>query len=105
MSIVVGRKPQTPEEKEQGIFYYYVDTSDSNSATLAGTRQGKGIFFVDPFIDILTRARLIANRASFVMTATKGDEPRKWYKTSVFQNREKAMIGIGILDIETLFFR
>lgn len=77
----VGRKPQTPEEKEKGIFHYYVDTSDSNSATLAGTRQGKGIYFIDPFIDILTRARLIADRASFVMTATKGDEPRKWYKT------------------------
>lgn len=77
----VGRKPQTPSEKAQGLFYYYVDTTDSNSITLAGTRQGKGIYFVDPFIDILTRARLISNRASFVMTATKGDEPRVWYKT------------------------
>ncbi|EPM8052149.1 type IV secretory system conjugative DNA transfer family protein [Enterococcus hirae] len=77
----VGRKPQTEEDKRLNRFYYYVDTSDSDSITLAGTRQGKGIYFVDPFIDILTRARLIANRASFVMTATKGDEPRKWYKT------------------------
>lgn len=77
----VGRKPQTEEDRRLNRFYYYVDTSDSDSITLAGTRQGKGIYFVDPFIDILTRARLIANRASFVMTATKGDEPRKWYRT------------------------
>ena len=77
----VGRKPQTEEDRRLNRFYYYVDTSDSDSITLAGTRQGKGIYFVAPFIDILTRARLIANRASFVMTATKGDEPRKWYKT------------------------
>ncbi|MDB1612647.1 type IV secretory system conjugative DNA transfer family protein [Enterococcus faecalis] len=77
----IGKKPQTAAEKEAGIFSYYVDTTDSNTITLAGTRQGKGIYFVDPFIDILTRARLMKNRASFVMTATKGDEPRKWYKT------------------------
>lgn len=79
----VGRKPQTEEDKQLNRFYYYVDTSDSDSITLAGTRQGKGIYFVDPFIDILTRARLIADRASFVMTATKGDEPRKWYQTLI----------------------
>lgn len=77
----VGRKPQTPKQKVEGTFSFYVDTTDSNTITLAGTRQGKGIYFVDPFIDILTRARLIANRASFVMTATKGDEPRIWYNT------------------------
>ncbi|EPH77108.1 hypothetical protein D929_00177 [Enterococcus faecalis 02-MB-P-10] len=77
----VGRKPQTASQKEEGIFSIYVDTTDSNTITLAGTRQGKGIYFVDTFIDILTRARLIANRASFVMTATKGNEPRVWYNT------------------------
>ena len=77
----VGRKPKTMKQKAEGTFSLYVDTTDSNTITLAGTRQGKGIYFVDTFIDILTRARLIANRASFVMTATKGDEPRKWYNT------------------------
>lgn len=77
----VARKPQTAEEKKNHIFRYYVDTTDSNSITLAGTRQGKGIYFVDPFIDILTRAKRQIDRASFILTATKGDEPRKWYKT------------------------
>ena len=77
----VGRKPRTMKQKAEGTFSIYVDTTDSNTITLAGTRQGKGIYFVDTFIDILTRARLIANRASFVMTATKGDEPRTWYNT------------------------
>lgn len=37
----IGKKPQTAAEKEAGIFSYYVDTTDSNTITLAGTRQGK----------------------------------------------------------------
>lgn len=54
------------KQKAEGTFSLYVDTTDSNTITLAGTRQGKGIYFVDTFIDILTRARLIANRASLL---------------------------------------
>lgn len=53
----------------------------SNSIVLDLTRGGKDVYFINPFIDILSRAERIEDRPSFVMTATKGDEPQMWYDT------------------------
>lgn len=71
---------QIPEATKRE-FYYLVAQEPSNSIVLALTRGGKDIYFVNPFIDILSRAERIEDRPSFVMTATKGDEPRIWYDT------------------------
>ncbi|MGY0354249.1 type IV secretory system conjugative DNA transfer family protein [Enterococcus avium] len=62
-------------------FYYLVGQEPSNSIVLALTRGGKDVYFINPFIDILSRAERIEDRPSFIMTATKGDEPRMWYDT------------------------
>lgn len=69
-----------PEVKPRR-FYYLVAQEPSNSIVLALTRGGKDVYFINPFLDILTRAERIEDRPSFVMTATKGDEPRLWYDT------------------------
>lgn len=62
-------------------FYYLIGQEPSNSIVLALTRGGKDVYFINPFIDILSRAERIEDRPSFIMTATKGDEPRMWYDT------------------------
>lgn len=69
-----------PEAKPKE-FYYLVAQEPSNSIILAITRGGKDVYFINPFLDILSRAEKIEDRPSFVMTATKGDEPRMWYDT------------------------
>lgn len=76
----VGRLPRNEIEKKLGTFRYIIAREPSHSITLAHTRGGKGIYFSDPLIDILSRAKDIKDRASFLYTGTKGDEPRKWYK-------------------------
>lgn len=75
----VGRLPQTEEEKKLDQFRLLIDRADSHSITLAHTRGGKGIFFTEWLIDTLSRAEDIKDRASFIYTATKGDEPRRWF--------------------------
>lgn len=62
-------------------FYYLVAQEPANSIVLALTRGGKDVYFINPFLDILSRAERQEDRPSFVMTATKGDEPRMWYQT------------------------
>ncbi|HHZ9009581.1 type IV secretory system conjugative DNA transfer family protein [Enterococcus faecalis] len=69
-----------PEAKTRK-FFYLIGQEPSNSIVLALTRGGKDVYFINPFIDILSRAERIGDRPSFVMTATKGDEPRMWYDT------------------------
>ena len=69
-----------PETKPRK-FYYLIGQEPSNSIVLALTRGGKDVYFINPFIDILSRAERIEDRPSFIMTATKGDEPRMWYDT------------------------
>ncbi|GGD01803.1 type IV secretory system conjugative DNA transfer family protein [Enterococcus wangshanyuanii] len=69
-----------PEAKPKE-FYYLIAQEPSNSIILAITRGGKDVYFINPFLDILSRAERIEDRPSFVMTATKGDEPRMWYDT------------------------
>ncbi len=71
---------QIPEAQSRK-FYYLIGQEPSNSIVLALTRGGKDVYFINPFIDILSRAARIEDRPSFVMTATKGDEPRMWYDT------------------------
>lgn len=71
---------RVPEAKPKE-FFYLVAQEPSNSIILAITRGGKDVYFINPFIDILSRAKKIEDRPSFVMTATKGDEPRMWYDT------------------------
>ncbi len=69
-----------PEAKTRK-FFFVIGQEPSNSIVLALTRGGKDVYFINPFIDILSRAERIGDRPSFVMTATKGDEPRMWYDT------------------------
>ncbi|WP_157457016.1 type IV secretory system conjugative DNA transfer family protein [Carnobacterium maltaromaticum] len=76
----VGRLPQTEEEKRLEQFRLLIDRADSHSVTLSHTRGGKGIFFTEWLVDILSRSEDIKDRASFIYTATKGDEPRRWFK-------------------------
>ncbi|WP_368739635.1 type IV secretory system conjugative DNA transfer family protein [Enterococcus casseliflavus] len=75
----VSRIPQNREEKATGKFRYSVDTHIGNALILASTRIGKSRYFINPFLDTITRAKDQRKRWSFVMTATKGIEPREWY--------------------------
>ncbi|MBW9325273.1 hypothetical protein FG877_17275 [Enterococcus casseliflavus] len=79
-AIKLFEEMHVPEAKPRK-FYYLVGQEPSNSIVLALTRGGKDVYFINPFIDILSRAERIEDRPSFVMTATKGDEPRMWYDT------------------------
>lgn len=79
-AIELFEEMRVPEVKPRK-FYYLVGQEPSNSIVLALTRGGKDVYFINPFIDILSRAERIEDRPSFVMTATKGDEPRMWYDT------------------------
>lgn len=86
--LMIKGKPAIPLYEELHIpeaktrkFFYLVGQEPSNSIVLALTRGGKDVYFINPFIDILSRAERIEDRPSFVMTATKGDEPRMWYDT------------------------
>ena len=79
-AIKLFEEMHVPEAKPRK-FYYLIGQEPSNSIVLALTRGGKDVYFINPFIDILSRAERIEDRPSFIMTATKGDEPRMWYDT------------------------
>lgn len=77
----ISRVPRTKQEKKTGDFRYLVETMIGNMLILASTRIGKSRYFINAFIDIISRARDQKKRWSFIMTATKGTEPREWYNT------------------------
>ncbi|EOL43012.1 hypothetical protein UC3_01989 [Enterococcus phoeniculicola ATCC BAA-412] len=76
----ISRIPRNAKEKKSGEFRYLVETVIGNMLILAATRIGKSRYFLDPFIDTISRAKNQLDRWSFVMTATKGTEPREWYQ-------------------------
>lgn len=77
----ISRLPRNALEKRTGTFRYAVETSIGNMAIVAATRIGKSRYFIDPFLDTISRAKEQLYRWSFIMTCTKGTEPREWYET------------------------